>query len=192
MYVDVEARTGNEDARRFLRVWSALRPSEQRTVVPEQVCELAQVSAADLVSWVTKQVWEENQSATSMVLSFNRPRVMAKAAEFAMSNPDNGRHMELFMKSAALLPQPGRGGAGPGISIYNMPTASSGSVALSGAKSESSPVSVSGLRDMDSEIVGISQIMQMNDAPLKSRAETLEDDLDADEDDDSDDDGEED
>lgn len=186
MYVDMEARTGNEDARRYLRVWQSLPPKERNAHVPEQLCDLATVASADLVSWVTRHVWSENQASTSMVLSFNRARVLERTAEFAMQSPDNGRHAELFMKAAALLPSgSGRGtsGAGP-ISIYNMPVSSSGSVALSGAKSESSPVSASGLQSMDEEIVDLARIMQTADGPVHARAEVP-----GDEDDDDDDNG---
>lgn len=190
MYVDMEARTGNEDARRFLRVWQSLPPRERNSHVPEQLCDLAQVAAPDLIAWVTKHVWTENQAGTSMVLSFNRARVLEKTAEYAMSSPDNGRHAELFMKAAALLPSGnGRGTGASPISIYNMPVASSGSVALAGAKSDSAPVSASGLRSMDEEVAEFSRIMQNEEAPVNARAESMDDDDDSEDDDEDDNNG---
>ena len=189
-YVDMEARTGNEDARRYLRIWQSLPYKERVSHVPEQLCDLATVSAADLVAWVTKHVWVENQASTSMVLSFNRARVLDATAQFAMADPENGRHAELFLKAAGALPTGGGGrGAGPPISIYNMPVASSGSVALAGAKSDSSPVDASGLRSMDNDIVELSRIMQNEGAAITARAEDMPDDSDDDdEDEDPDDD----
>jgi hypothetical protein len=189
-YVDMEARTGNEDARRYLRIWQSLPYKERVSHVPEQLCELATVSSADLVAWVTKHVWVENQASTSMVLSFNRARVLDATAQFAMQDPENVRHSELFLKAAGALPQSG-GRGGPPISIYNMPVASSGSVALAGAKSDSSPVDASGLRSMDNDIVELSRIMQNEGATLTARAEDVEDEPDEDDDsaDDTDDDG---
>jgi len=170
-YVDMEARTGNEDARRYLRIWQSLPYKERIAHVPEQLCELATVAASDLVAWVTKHVWVENQASTSMVLSFNRARVLDATAQFAMADPENGRHAELFLKAAGALPTGGGGrGAGPPISIYNMPVASSGSVALAGAKSDSSPVDASGLRSMDNDIVELSRIMQNEGAAITARA----------------------
>lgn len=186
MYVDMEARTGNEDARRYLRTWQSLPPRERNTHVPEQLCELATVSAADLIRWVSGQVWIEGTAATSMVLAFNKPRVLESVATAAL-DPENGRHAEMFLKAAGILSQGGRGGA-PAVTIHNMPVASSGSVALAGSRSDSTPVSASGLRDMDSDIVSFSQIMQ-NGEPAKSRAEYEPDDED---DSDEDDDGPED
>lgn len=185
MYVDTEARTGNDDARRYLRIWRALPPKEQRSVVPEQLCELAQVSAADLIAWVSRQVWTEGTASASMVLAFNKPRVLDAVATAAL-DPENGRAQELFMKSAGLLPSGNRGGGG-GITIHNMPVASSGSVALAGSKSESSPVNGSGLRSMDDDIVGLSQIMQ-HEQHGKSRAELEPDDDDEDDSEDEEDD----
>lgn len=188
-YVDMEARTGNEDARRYLRIWQSLPYKERIAHVPEQLCELATVAASDLVAWVTKHVWVENQASTSMVLSFNRARVLDATAQFAMADPENGRHAELFLKAAGALPTGGaRGAAGPPISIYNMPVASSGSVALAGAKSDSSPVDASGLRSMDNDIVELSRIMQNEGAAITARAEDVEDDSEDDEDEDPDDD----
>jgi hypothetical protein len=184
-YVDMEARAGNVEAQYFIKIWQSLPYKERISHVPEQLCDLAKVPAADLVAWVTKQVWQENQAATSMVLSFNRARVLERTAEFAMADPDNGRHAELFLKAAALLPSGGGRGATP-ISIYNMPVASSGSVALAGAgaKSDSSPVGASGLRSMDDDIVGLSHIMRDEGAPVIARAEDIDDDPDDDERDD--------
>lgn len=183
MYVDMEARTGNVEAQHYLRTWQALTPKERQTHVPEQICELSQVVPADLVGWVTKRVWDENTAATGMVLSFNRPRVLERTAQFAMESPENGRHADLFLKAAGVMPQPSRGAVGHTFNL--MPVASSGSVALAGSKSDSSPVSVTGLRDMDQEIVELSRIMQRDDAvvPL-SAAETLSGDEEQDNDDD--------
>lgn len=198
MYVDLEARTGNLDAARYLATWKALPPVERRSHVPEQICELASVAAADLVSWVSRQVWQEGSAAASMCMSFMRARVIAKTAEFAMDSPDNYKHAELFAKTAGLLPVSGaaggRGGGSP-ITIFNAPVASSGSVALSGSRSESSPVAASGLRAMDEEIVELSKIMQGTDdvdlTPVpKCAAELLDNEEDDDESDDEDDTGE--
>ena len=180
MYVDMEARAGNIDARNYLDVWNALPPGERRAVWPEQLCDMAHVSPSDLIAMVSKQAFTEQQAASSMCLSFMKTQVLDKTAEFAMASPDNYRHAELFLKSAGALPVAARGG-GLTVPIFNMPTASSGSVALSGSKSESSPVAVSGLRSMDDEIVELSRIMQTGG--IAAAAEDLPDE-DEDEDDD--------
>lgn len=188
-YVDMEARTGNEDARRYLRIWQSLPYKERISHVPEQLCELASVAPSDLVSWVTRHIWIEGSAATSMVLSFNRARVLDATAQFAMQDPENGRHAELFLKAAGALPSGGGARGAAPISIYNMPVASSGSVALAGAKSDSSPVDASGLRSMDNDIVELSRIMQNEGAVPASRAEAVPDDEDDDDDDSEDDNG---
>lgn len=190
-YVDAEARTGNAEARRYVAVWQALPLPERRAHVPEQICELANVAASDLIAWVTKQAWVESSAKTSLVLSFMKDRVVEKTAEFAMASPDNVKHAELFSRQAGLVQTPGVGGRGAGTTIYNVPVASSGAVALAGSRSESSPVNASGLKSMDQEIVDLSAIMQRQDAPVGARAEAMDDDADND-DDDSDAEGDED
>ena len=174
-YVGAEARSGNPDAARYVKIWESVEPCERRDHVPEQLCDLADVSAADLVAWVTKQAWLESNARTSLVLSFMKDRVVEKTAEFAMASPDNVKHAELFSRQAGLVQTPGVGGRGSGTTIYNVPVASSGAVALAGSRSESSPVNASGLKSMDQEIVDLSAIMQRQDAPTGARAEALED-----------------
>lgn len=162
MYVDMESREGNLDAQRYLRVHQSLPPKERNAHMPEQICELAAVPAADLIAWVSRQVWQEGSAKAAMCMSFNRDKVLEKFAMYAMASPDNIRHGEIFMKASGLLPSPGRGG-GPGISIFNMPSASSGAVALAGSKSETIPTGAAGLRGMDEEIVELAKVMQTGD-----------------------------
>lgn len=159
MYVDMESRAGNADAKRYLDNWRALSPQERKVHFPEQLCELASVSPSDLIRWVSGQAWQEGSAKAAMCLTFMRDRVLEKTAQFAIDSPDNYKHAELFMRAGGLLPS-NNGRGGPAVTIFNTPVASSGSVALAGARSESSPVERSGLRDMDSEIVELSRIMQ--------------------------------
>jgi len=192
MYVDLEARTGNKDAMRYLTVWKSLPPSERRSASPEQLCELSSVQPSDLISWVSRQVWQEGSAEASMVMSFQRHKVLAKTAQFATESPDNYKHAELFMKAAGMMPQPGRGGSP--VTIFNTPTANANATSV--AKSDASVSSKTGLLDMDDEIVSMAKIMQadFNDAQLhrKDLDEGPEDKDDDEEDEDDDDDESED
>ena len=187
VYVDLEARAGNADARRYLECWQALSPSERRLHWPEQLCELAIVHTADLVRWVAGQAWQEGATKAAMCMTFMRDRVLEKSAEFAMSAPENFKHAELFMKASGLLPASGPRGGGPGaVNIFTAPMAANGSVVLSDGRTEMSPTHTSGLRSMDEDIVELSKIMQTGDTHCA--AEELKDDIkDADDDDDDDD-----
>jgi hypothetical protein len=176
MYVDMEARAANVDAQRYMATWTALQPKDRRTAMPEQLCELASVPAADLVAWVSKQVWLSQSASASMALSFLRAPVVAKIGEFAMASPDNHQHAKLFMQAGGMLPQPARGG-GVHATFLNAPIASSN--AQAGVVSESSPVPRAGLMDMDSEIVELSKIMATGGT--ECAAEDLEDDSEEDE-----------
>lgn len=177
MYVDMEARTGNHDAEKYLACWKALAPSERRSHLPEQICSMASVAASDLASWVTRQVWLEGSTKASMCLSFMRDSVLERTAEFAMDSPENFKHAELFMKAAGMLPN---GKGGNPINIYNHPVASSGAVA--GVRSEGAASTPAGLRGMDEEITDLARIMQGGDDRLLE-AVSEEDDDDEDEDD---------
>ncbi len=191
MYVDMEARSGNLEARHYLSIWQSLPPRERQSHVPEQLCELASCTPADLIGWVSRQVWQEGSAKSAMCMSFMRDRVLDKTAEFAMASPDNARHTELFMKASGLLPASsgGRGGPSVMIPIFNQPSASSGAVALAGAKTETSPTGAAGLRTMDDEIVELSRIMQMDSPVLKAdAADPYQDDEDDEDEDDEDDD----
>jgi len=178
MYVDAEARAGNADALRYLKVWQSLPPKERNAHMPEQICELASVIPSDLVSWVARQAFAEGSAKANMCLSFMRDRVLEQTATFALASPDNFKDRELFLKASGSLPTP-NGRMGTIIPIFNMPTASSGSIA--GVVSEASPVDKSGLRDMDSEIVELSKIMQTG--TIADRDEDEDDDEDDEEDD---------
>ena len=178
MYVGMEVREGNLDAKRYVAIWESLSKSEVRAHMPEQICELANVQAADLIGWVSRQMWAEGNAKASMCLSFTRDKVLQKTAEYAMDSPDNYKHAELYMKVSGMVPQAQRGG---GTTIFNAPVASSGSVALAGGRTETGPVHPSGLRDMDHEIVELSRIMQTGNTD--NRAEMREDDTEDEEDD---------
>ena len=192
VYVDLEARTGNADAKRYLECWLALSPSERRLHWPEQLCELAMVHTADLIRWVAGQAWQEGATKAAMCMTFMRDRVLEKSAKFAMESPDNFKHAELFMKASGLLPTSnGRaGGGGPAVNIFTAPMASNGSVVLADGRTEMSPTHTTGLRSMDEDIVDLSKIMQTGDTHCAAEkliddvkdAEDADDDEDADED----------
>ena len=185
MYVDAEARTGNLNAARYLTCYNGIDKEDRQVWWPEQLCAMAQVPHEDLLCWVVRQAWISRSARTNLVMHFMRDQVLEKNAQFAMAAPENYKHTELFFKASGLIPIGGsaRSAAGPAVTIFNSP--SSSSVALSGSKSESSPVTVSGLRDMDADIVELSRIMQTGS--VAARAESEPDDSDDDEDDKEDD-----
>ena len=194
-YVDLEARSGNLDARRYLDTLLALPLSERRSHYPEQICELANVQTDQLVRWVTGNAWLERDVDRAMCLSFLAVPVLEKVAEFAMASPDNYKSADQFLRSAGLLAQNSRSGGtprAPANVIYNMPVASGSAVSSSAAVSAAPDRS--GLRDMDGEIVELSKIMQTGG--VACAAEAAEDAVDepdgADDDDDSEEDPDED
>jgi hypothetical protein len=157
-YVDLQAREGDADAKRYVSVYQSLSSKERNAHFPEQICDLANVLHADLISWVSRQFWIEGSARSSMVLSHMRDQVLSRTAHFAMDSPDNVQHAKLFLTAAGALPQSGRSSSPP-VNIFNMPT--SNAAALSVARSEESPTGV--LRDMDTDIITLDRIMQSGD-----------------------------
>jgi hypothetical protein len=185
MYVDAEARTGNPDARRYVEMWQSLPYHERIGHMPEQICELTTIPAADLVSWVGRQAWIEHAAGANMCLSFMKADVLEQTAAFALASPDNYKDRELFLKVAGMTPQPTRTG---GPVFFNMPVASSNSVA--GAKSDAAPATSSGLRSMDEDIVELAKIMQTDGSEVHARAQDIPNEPDDEDDDDEEDDDE--
>lgn len=177
-YVDLEARGGNADAKKFLSAWQALPPKERIGHMPEQLCELVNIQPMDLIGWVSRQAFNEGSAKANMALSFMRDKVLEKTAEFAMESPDNYKHAELFMKAGGLI-QTGSGGNrsqqfSP-VSIYNMPVATATSMAA--AKTTTNP---NGVTNMDEQIIEISKIMQAGTTDCRAEYEPDDDDDDDD------------
>lgn len=172
MYIDMESRTGNKEAKRYLEVWQSLPLRERSSHLPEQICDMASVAPSDVIRWVSGQVWIEGSAKSAMCMSFMKDKVLEQTAQYAMASPDNYKHAELFVKAAGMYPQTSKGPAP--VSIFNMPVASSNAVA--GVRSEVSPVHSSGLRSMDEDIVELSKIMQGADMSVHARAEDMPDD----------------
>ena len=151
MYVDMEAREGNTEALRYLECWRALTPEERAKHMPEQICELANVKSWDVVGWVSRQMFAEGNAKAAMCMSVNRARVLEKTAEYAMADPANFKHAELFAKTAGMMPAAGSG-TSVTVPIFNAP------MATATARSESSPQG--GLPSMDQQIIELSRVMQ--------------------------------
>lgn len=182
-YVYAEAREGNADALRYLRYWESLTPAEHITHLPEQICEATFIPAWDLGGWVMRQSLKEGDGRFSMCSVFMRDRVLARSAEYAMDSPENYKHAELFLRASGALPQPRSRGPGGPVQFFNMPVASSSSVA--GVTSESAAAHPSGLRDMDAEIVDLAKIMQTGEGPMAQYPDDDEDDSEEEDDEDT-------
>jgi hypothetical protein len=188
-YVDMQARTGDEDARRYLAVWKALGAHERAGHTPEQLCAQTKVSCDELRRWVGSHFLAEGSMRAQTIMNSFQDLLLGRTLEFAMSAPEAHADRKLLFQASGLLPQTGmRGPLKHALNIFNVPVASSGSVALAGARSESSPVSASGLRGMDDEIVSLAQVMQHDAPPKLSRAERMDDVYEPGNDDDEDDD----
>jgi hypothetical protein len=160
-YVDLEAREGNADAKRYITTYQSLSARERNNHFPEQVCDLSNVQHADLISWVSRQVWIEGSARSSMVLSHMRDQVLQSTANYAMDSPDNVQHAKLFLSAAGALPQKTGRNPSPNVNIFNAPTATAGSL-VSVRREESSP---DVLPDMDTQIITLDRIMQTDDEP---------------------------
>jgi len=171
VYVEMEAKSGNGDAARYVAAWKALTTREKQIHAPEQLCDLCSVSQDELIRWVSGNAWKVCQPKASLCMSFMRDKVLERSAEFAMAAPENYKHAEMFLRASGALPVNAGSGGGraPVNQLFYMPVASSGSVTLPGGRTESSPVDRSGLRDMDSEVVELSKIMATDQGEAKRK-----------------------
>jgi hypothetical protein len=168
-YVQNVANKGNLDARRYVDYWMRSGKPGQAGP-PEQICEAAQVNPDHLIAWVAVEAAHEGTYQLGVMRAFKRAPAVKRMVDFAMDAPENFKHMELFCKVDGLLPV-GRPG---GTRIYNQPIAASGSVA--GVLSESGTADRGGLRDMDSEVVNLSQILQTGSTVCAAEQSDEEDD----------------
>lgn len=102
-YVRLAAKNGDEDMNKVVDVFNALPKKEQRSIMPEKLCDLAGVQPHELISSVCGEIWRTKSNESSMVAAIAHPQVMDKIAEYAQT-PFGYDHAELFMRATGSLP----------------------------------------------------------------------------------------
>jgi hypothetical protein len=149
-YVDLAARRGDSAMQRFRACYETLGPRDKANAWPEQVCDLANVTPAELVGAVCRAIWESKAAESSMVSSIAHPELLLDTIKFARREK-NYHDRELFFRMSGSLPD--RKGAS--INIYNQAAGQMGEVSLpdlAGGRSK--------LRSFDEEIIEMSRDLE--------------------------------
>lgn len=158
-YANVSAQSGNVEMQRFMQSHNALPKSEQRTILPDKLCDLAQVDPADLIAAVAKELWSQKQSESVIVASMNHPKMVQATAFWGQSQADNNRDRELFMRLTGTLPDK----KGTSVVINNNPQTANISQPIAHA-------GANGFKPMDQRILDMGKLL---DSPENSNLERL-------------------
>lgn len=145
-YADLAAKGGDEPMKSFMASYNALPPSEQRTIMPDRVCDLAGVAPGELIASVSRELWNHMQGESTITASINHPKVIERTAYFARQY-EGHQDRELFLRATGTLPDK----KGASIVINNTPQ--NANVNLP------SPAALSGFRPMDQSVIDMSKLL---------------------------------
>lgn len=154
-FVDLAARRGDAAMARFRAVYESLIPRDKSSCWPEQICDLAQVTPAELVGAVCRAIWESKAAESSMVSSIAHPELLMDTIKFAKKE-ENFRDRELFFRMAGSLPDR----KGTSINIFNQAAGQLGDAALPDL------VGRAKLRSFDEEVIEMSRDLETPDPPF--------------------------
>jgi len=148
-YVDLAARRGDSAMTRYRECYQTLAPRERANAWPEQICDLANVTPAELVGAVCRAIWESKAAESSMVSSIAHPELLLNTIHFAQKEK-NFKDRELFFKMTGSLPDK----KGASINIFNTAAGQMGEAIpdLAAGKSK--------LRSFDQEIIEMSRDLE--------------------------------
>jgi hypothetical protein len=144
-YADAAAKAGDENMVKFVAAYVALPPKEQKTIMPEKLCDLAGITPGDLIGAVAKEVWTQKQPESIISASMNHPLVVERTAQYAMEHADNYRDRELFLRITGTLPDK----KGASIVINNSPQTAN----------INSPAGANGYKSMDQRVLEMGKIL---------------------------------
>ena len=175
-YVDLAARGGDDRAKKYLAVWNRITQSERRHHFPEQLCELACILPHELVEMVCGQLFLMETAEASMVTAFAKKEVIQAARYFGTTFESAFKDREFIGKVSGALPIP----KGATVNL-NMQGAVGG-----GSQSPAQLTPKGQVLDMDAEIIGLSEVLELPAAGSTSFIPE-EDDEEPDDDDEDDD-----
>lgn len=106
-YVRIAARDGDGDMIRYIEVYDSLDRRTQKNILPEEVCERANVDTARLVGIVGEYLWKNSSYNVDFMKAIAHPKVVAKTIKSALSNSRTApADRTNFLKATGFLPQP--------------------------------------------------------------------------------------
>lgn len=99
------AADGDEDMESYIKAYDALTAKERRSVMPEQVCDLANVKPHVVMGQVTAQLWLSNSNEGMQIAAIAHPKVMESMTYLAgLKTPDTHKERELHLRTLGKLP----------------------------------------------------------------------------------------
>lgn len=103
-YVSISAKAGDEDMAKIIATLNALPKKERQTIMPEKLCDLAGVQAADLFSAVASTLWQAKSTESLISMAMEHPNMIQATAFYGQSHADNFRDRELMFRLTNSLP----------------------------------------------------------------------------------------
>lgn len=104
-YARMSANDGDEDMVAFVKSFDALSKKEQKTIMPEQVCDMAGVQTHKVMGQVTAFLWISNQNEGMQIAAIAHPRVVESTTYLAsLKTPDTFRERDLHFRTLGLDP----------------------------------------------------------------------------------------
>ena len=147
-YVEIAARQGDSAMQRFIECWRSLSDRERRSAWPEQICDFAAVTPAEVYGAVCRQMWETKAAESSMISSLAHPDMLLQTIRYA-KREENFKDRELYFRMMGSLPD--RKGAS--INIFNQAAGQIGG--------EAPTLGLSKLRSFDDEVIEMSRDLEM-------------------------------
>ena len=157
-YADLAARKGKTAMQRIMDVYNSLDKKDRISTVPEQVCDMANVTPDEPVGAVCQSIWASKAAESSMVSAIAHPELLMDTIKFARKE-ENFKHLELFFRMAGSIPDR----KGTSINIFNQAAGQVAEVPLP------SVVGKAKLKSFDAEVIDMDR--DLADPPFLVRKE---------------------
>ena len=163
-YVRMAVREGDSRALPFMDAWEKLTKSEQRRIMPEDVCDLCGVTPSRLGGIVSEQVLSSGMDASKILAGIEHPRVMAAVAKEAQRK-DGYSDRALFLRATGSLPK-----EGASVVVHNTVASVAGGGRGGMVATGSGEVSPGGFRNVSSSITKMDRILGTAQSPVTEAA----------------------
>ena len=124
LYARSSSQDGNEDMVKFVKAFDALTPKERRTVMPEQVCDLAGVKPHEAIGAITAQLWLAKSNEGMQIAAIAHPNVI-KSMTYLASIPTPETHNDRVLHLRTLGQLPDKKGASMTVNVNTHQTTQS-------------------------------------------------------------------
>jgi hypothetical protein len=147
-YVERAVESGDDDMKKFLTAYLALKPKERFVMMPEQICDLCGVIPADLVGAVAREMWTAKRCESIIEASVNHPKMIQAVSFYGQVHGNHASDRELFFRLTGGLPDK----KGASIVIHNNPQTAN-------INNPPSAAGANGFRPMDQRVIEMGKLL---------------------------------